>query len=391
MDNFDDTLSPFDLAMGGANKLNPSAAFDGPVKQRRMNDPLCLIFLLATWGIASWVGFWSITNGNYDTLVHPADYKGRLCGVDADSSGQVLPAYWHPVDALSNGVCIAECPTVSNLEPSTRSDLICKEEDDLLAMDGCASGGTISDDPSVLVTCGGCMFEMGSTSMNDYCNPTAIAPIIKKVNEVAEGQGQDPLDNWDSFEYTSYLQRFMRDLRTGFPIVGGAGFGGAAVFGMLYLILFRFPRCIGPTIWASAVLVPATLGGAGALLFFLANDYELDQSGLHSNFKVLTVKILSYTAWAVSGLVLFSIVIMRTQISKAISISKAASRAMREVSFTPVLAIMQIMAYAITIGVLSFWFLMIASSRKFTNESETVFGYELSYTSQAYSVLTHYM
>ena len=388
---FHETFNPFDLANGAANKLDPPAGFDGPVRTRRVTDPLCLIILLATWGVTIWIGVWSIQNGDIDVLVHPADYKGRLCGVDKDSSGQVLPAFWHPVDTVSNGICVDECPSQSNLEPASIDDLVCKENDDLLAIVGCSSDETVSNDPSVLVTCGGCMYEIGSHSLNGHCTPMSITPIISKVNGEAEAQGLDTSETFQNFENRFYIKTLMRDLRTSFPIVSGMGFGGSIFLGLICLVLFRFSCCIAPLIWISAGLVPLVLGGAGTLLFFLANDYELDQTGLHSNFKVLVVKVLAYGTWALSGIMLFVVVIMKTQIRHAISISKAASFAIKEVTFVFTVAIAQTFAFTLLVGSLAFWMLMLASSKTFTMESSNMFGYEISHISQSYSVLANYM
>jgi len=391
METPEDSLSPFDLAMGAANKVDPNPDFDGPVRNRRFTDPFCLIFLLVTWGITSWIGVWSIQNGKYDTLSHPVDYKGRVCGVDKGLNGQVLPSFWHPVDALSNGVCVDDCPTSSNFAPNSRSELFCKDDEDLLTMQGCTQSGTVLIDLSLLVTCGGCTFQTESKSLNGYCNPLSASSIIDKVNEAAVNQGMEALDEWKNFKYASYIQRLMRDLIISFPIIGGAGVGGAAFLGLLFLLMARCPSCIAPLTWISAVLAPAALGGGGTFLFFLADAYALDQSGMHSSFKATFVLILAYAIWSLAGVVLFSIVIMRKEICNAISIAKAASRAIREITFVPLFAIGLTVAYALMIGVLTFWFLMLAASRSSTETVTTVFGFELTYTAQEHPILAHYM
>lgn len=235
------------------------------------------------------------------------------------------------------------------------------------------------------------MYEIGSHSLNGHCTPMSITPIISKVNGEAEAQGLDTSETFQNFENRFYIKTLMRDLRTSFPIVSGVGFGGSIFLGLICLVLFRFSCCIAPLIWISAGLVPLVLGGAGTLLFFLANDYELDQTGLHSNFKVLVVKVLAYGTWALSGIMLFVVVIMKTQIRHAISISKAASFAIKEVTFVFTVAIAQTFAFTLLVGSLAFWMLMLASSKTFTMESSNMFGYEISHISQSYSVLANYM
>lgn len=391
-DGFNDTaLSPFDLVNGAANKLDPPAGFDGPVRTRRITDPLCLLILFSMWGITTWIGVWSIENGNIDALIHPADYKGRLCGIDEDSNGTTLPSHWHPVDIASNGVCLEECPPESILEPTSINDLICKEDDDILQIEGCAKDGTLSNDPSVLVTCGGCMYQIGSSALNFHCTPVFITPLVSKVNGEAKLQGLDTTDAFQNFDYASYTQRLIRDLRSSYPVVFGIGCGGTILIGALFLLLIRYSSLIGPLIWTSAGVGPLVLGGAGTLLFFLSNDYSLDDTGLHSNFGALFTKIVAYTLWALTGITLCSLVIMKEKISQAISVSKAVSRAVNEMPLVFVVAISQTIAFILLIGSLSYWMLLLAAPKTFDAETSTIFGNEVSHISQAHPVLVYYM
>jgi len=401
MDNLDEEvivegLTPFDVAMGGAKKISPPADFDGPVRSRRITDPLCLLFLFATWGVGTWIGAFNLQTGNYDVVVHPVDYRGRICGIDKDSDGKVLPKYWHPVDIFSNGVCVAECPTESNLVPTSKSDLICKDEYDLLAPDntpplglvGCSSNGVISDDPDALVACGGCMYRGGGVkNVSDYCIPSAVTPIIAKIVELAESKSMGAsgnwtdfeysLEDWNSFEFATPIQRLVKDLRTVFPIFAGVGIGGTFLLGMLYIVAFLFPTCIAPAVWLSAGLIPAACGGGGALLFFLANDYKLDESGLHTDGEALFLNILAYTAWTLCGLVIIFLIRYARKINLGISMAKVASVGMRRVEMITVFAFVQFLLYAIVLGIFLLWFLMIAATEDFVWSQGKAFGNRL--------------
>lgn len=82
-----------------------------PKSDRRITDPLSILFLLSAWGYFIFIGVWSVRNGNPDAILHPHDYKGRLCGVSRGRNGKVLPPIWAPVDVLGNGVCVDACPS----------------------------------------------------------------------------------------------------------------------------------------------------------------------------------------------------------------------------------------------------------------------------------------
>lgn len=118
-------LSNFDRENGAENPISPPPDFDGPTKSRRITDPLCLLVLLGSWGITSWIGVWSIQNGNYDSFMHPIDYKGRVCGVDTDSSGNLLPKQWHAVDYSTLKVVIQMEPCQTILMYSSHVGGVC--------------------------------------------------------------------------------------------------------------------------------------------------------------------------------------------------------------------------------------------------------------------------
>ncbi len=393
-DNNEPNFSPFDLANGALDKISPPPDFDGPVtnRNRRVTDPLCLIVLLGIWGVATWMGIWTLSAGNYNTFVHQVDYKGRICGLsiieDETSGNVVLPSLLHIVDTLSNGVCVHECPTSSNLEPTTRTDLICKDDNDLLLMTSCLDNGSISNDPNTLITCGGCMYSMGTKQVKNQCLPQSANDVITKVNQVAEGKGLQPLAGWTNFK-DSYITIFMNDLQTGFPIVAGA-FGGSALLGLLVLVLFLIPNVISFTIWITAVLVPFAFGGGGAFLWFLSSKYAKDTSGLHSDFDSLLMFIFAIVMWTLSGISVVTLIIMRQKISLSIALTKAGTRAIREVRLSFLFPVVQVIAYAIFVGIIAVWLVFFSTTGLFVEKNETVFGSDIIFTTQQFTTFAHY-
>jgi len=390
MDNPEEFLSPFDIDNGAADKISPPPDFDGPVRKRRITDPLCFLVLAGMWGVATWLGVWTLQKGNYSLLVNPIDYKGRICGVDEGSNGVILPSKWHAVDQLSNGVCIDECPTEINLEPASRSDLICKDDVDLLLMAACLDGGAISDDPNVLVTCGGCMYSVGIKEMKHDCVPESVADVVNKFNVAAEALALDPLTDWTRFKLQSYITRFFKDMHTALSIVAGIGIGCTIFFSVLFLVLFMFPKCIPITVWVSAILVPLTLGGGGAFLFFLSSDYEEDQSGVHSEFKALAVKVLSFATWAIAGIFFIVLFILRQKINLAISITKAAVRAVREVRLCITFPFLQLVSFLFLFIAMVLYSALLATTGVMTTQTDAVFNNEVEFTAQEFTSFGHY-
>ena len=389
MQDPEECFSPFDVANGATNKLSPPPDFDGPTRHRRITDPLCLLMLLGVWGVSTWIGIWSVQKGDYSVFVHAVDYKGRICGFDKDENGDKLPTLLHPVDYLSNGICIDECPSKSNLEPTSISDLICKDKNDLLSMEGCLSGAEISSDPNTLVTCGGCMYAMGVKRIKNQCVPNSVGSVIDKVNEAAENQGLEPLTEWSRFNLQSYITRFFYDLHTSIYVLLG-GFGVSALIGLLTLFLHLFPNCIAITVWASAILVPVGFGGGGAFLWFSSSTYENDQFGIHSELKTVMVKFLTYAMWSFAGILLGSIIFLRQKITLSIALTKAGTRAIREIKKCVLFPILQFVFYTIFLGTMAVWFIYFSTTGVFVEETKTILGNDITYTVQKFTTLGHY-
>lgn len=389
----EESFSAFDLANGAADKISPPPDFDGPVRNRRITDPLCFLVLLAVWGVTAWLGVWALQTGDFKEFVHPIDYKGRVCGFDKDGSGNELPSLWHPVDFLSNGICVDACPSAINLEPTNKSDLICKDDEDLLQMEGCLSGSDISSDPNVLVTCGGCMYSMGIDQKKYDCIPSNVGEVIDAVNVAAEAQGLDPLNEWSTFRLQSYMtmltEVLMKDLDTSFYVVAG-GLGGSALLGLCFLLLFLVPKCIPFTVWASAVLVPCAFGGGGTFFWFLSSTYEKDQSGVHSDLKALIMYILAITFWSISGIALISIILLRTKLNLTIALTKAGTRAIREVKRCVLLPIFQFVVYAMFLATMALLVVYFVTTADLVEKTESLFGNEVTYTTRKFPHLSHY-
>ena len=380
-------LTQFDMDMGGAEKLSPPAGFKGPPEksQRRITDLLCLITFLGTWGFATYIGIWSLQDGNFDTLVHNPDYRGRLCGIDLDSYGNPLPSKLHTVDLLSNGICVYECPSKSVLNPVSSSELMCKEIIDLEQMPQCLRNGTLSEDPEILLTCGGCFYQMETIEIKGRCEPKTFEPVMSQLNKVAENLGFEPLPlNWMSKNTNSYLKRLLTDLYESRFIIAFAGFGGSILLSIFALSVLRHQLTLKIAVWISALFFPITLASIGVVMHFILRSYRTHPTKLHSDTKIIILQIFTYLIWIFSGLIMCTVIYMRNRINLAISITKVAVRAISDVKHSILFPFIQFGCYAIFLFVWGLWLLLAISTGKKMNHQETVFGSTIEYTMYKY-------
>jgi len=337
--------------------------------------------------------------------MHPADYKGRLCGVDRDVNGTVLPSQWHVVDLVQSGVCVDGCFEEGevDLNPKNGTDLVCKEDADVKLMEGCLGddGVSLSDDPDVLVTCGGCMYRSGTVEVLNHCLSNSYTDVVDKVNQAATKRGLEPSTNNDGdtnysntkIRMASYIRRFLQDMYTAVYIVGGVGIGGSASLGLLLLVLLRYKKCIAGVFCFSAVMVPLGLGGGGVLMWFLTYDYELTTTnGLHSDSKIFCVRALGYVLWIGAALSLLFVVFRRRVVVVDILITKAAARSVREVRFSLLFPLVQLVGYVLLLGALGTWFVFLSTVGSFVEVSTEVFvgSSEITTVVWEYSSKTHY-
>ena len=357
--------------------------FGGPVKRRGFTDVFFLVLLLSTWAITSWIGVDSIRNVDFDTVRNPIDNNGRICGVDKDSEGNTLGGYWYPVDSQNNGICVDECPSEDSFSPTSRTDLICKDNQDILNMEGCNSNGILLDtNVNVMVTCGACMFKTKAIKFNRYCNPVSISPLMDTFNEAVIGSANEEIAQWRNFVFAFFIDKVVKDLIVAAKVVGGVGFGGSFVLGLVFVFFFMCPCAIGPLVWMSNLLSATVFSGIGALFLFLADEYEKDEGGKYTKTEALFVLVLAYASWIVGGRILLSTLCMRKEIGNFIGLAKVASVAIKDATFSPFLAIASSISYLIVICAFTLWLVAIAVSKESKEEAGSAFGFEMTYTKE---------
>jgi len=116
-----------------------------------------------------------------------------------------FPHQWYNKDVLLNGVCIDGCANETDFDPANSVALVCKEDTDLLAINRCVEDSFISNHTDTFITCGGCMYKMGTDKVLSHCLPDSLTDVTKRVNQVAEGRGLDTMSGWNTIKLTSYI------------------------------------------------------------------------------------------------------------------------------------------------------------------------------------------
>ena len=387
-------LTTFDLDMGADEPIKaPSPNFGGPVPKsdRRITDPLSILFLLSAWAYFIFIGVWSVRNGNPDAILHPHDYKGRLCGVSRGSDGKVLPPRWVPVDVLGNGMCIDECPAKNNFVPSDRLDLNCKDSADLLEIEAClGDDGEIGDDPNMLIACGGCMFQLETipSKSNYFCQPKSTMGGLDEINTATAMAGRsDFLVEYKLYQNMPPLWRYVQGAISSKHFILGLGLGGALFLGIAYMFLLQIPCTIAPTIWMSTFLVPIIFSCGGYLFYTMAQEYDLDYSpGVQGLTKPKAIKFLAICIWVVSGIIVGLVARLRQRIQHTISIARAAAEATKDVKETLVSPIIQFLGFMMFLLPWACFLVYLASTGKAVEQTSEIFGgIEITFTSYEYS------
>ncbi|CAH0722355.1 unnamed protein product, partial [Brenthis ino] len=129
--------------------------FNGPTRNRSCTDIVWLIIFILFLGVWGYVGYYSMTKGNFEKLLAPIDSKGRRCGMDSGLEDKKYLLFFNIVKCLSPGtpitgcpttqVCVSQCPSQTVLiekelrvNPSSfeelRKDMVCNDEVNMQTM-----------------------------------------------------------------------------------------------------------------------------------------------------------------------------------------------------------------------------------------------------------------
>lgn len=261
-------------------------------------------------------------------------------------NGQLLPPYYIPVDILGNGICVSECPQESILRPANRSQMLCKEEKDLIGMLGCSFDGVVTENLDMLVICGGCMFQTRTFKAMDFCIPNSLSDVFTQIDQAANATGFDPMHQLNVPHYIPYIERFINDVWINRQTVLIFGLGGSVVAGFLFLFLLRIPGLAASLVWGAAMLTPAALFFGAYWCRRTAALNRLDPMEIpQSESMTQFIQYLSYILFAIAVFFLMCLAFLRRRIMLAISITKAATKAVTAFPMSVFYPIIQMLGY----------------------------------------------
>eukprot|EP00521_Asterionellopsis_glacialis_P008273 CAMPEP_0195282694 /NCGR_PEP_ID=MMETSP0707-20130614/1480_1 /TAXON_ID=33640 /ORGANISM="Asterionellopsis glacialis, Strain CCMP134" /LENGTH=664 /DNA_ID=CAMNT_0040341715 /DNA_START=376 /DNA_END=2370 /DNA_ORIENTATION=- len=343
------------------DKLVAPPDFDGPTGDRRCTDVLCSILLLIAWGAMTAVGVYSITNGDYRVVLHPLDYDGNICGTDFGDIDMTEYPYLLYINSYTGGVCVRECPNLSNYSQAGVSDNL--------------------TDVRTLITYDGIYQLEGAELAPDFVQMANYSTSNDRINCINEQNGKDMCypdgtveSSWESegiskgFGWAYYvgdtypwLQRcyltdeaeqriselvqanttmsfvdagydfwndLYADLWTARSYVLGCGFGLGVGISFIYITLLRFPCLLNMVVWGSIFATVGIFIAAGYYTTEQAKTWDAEVPQVWEDESITAARILGYVLWVLAGIFAFLMICLRKQIQLAIGCVRQASRAL---------------------------------------------------------------
>mmetsp|Transcript_8524 Transcript_8524/g.13090 ORF Transcript_8524/g.13090 Transcript_8524/m.13090 type:complete len:646 (+) Transcript_8524:171-2108(+) len=329
-------------------KLEHSADFAGPCEKRKCTDILFLLLIIACWVAMTFLGFVvtgaipsdTLDAGNPERLINGIDYEGNICGVDSGVKSKskiyYLPAVGTTVSIA--GVCIDSCPSTQDT-----STFICKYN--------------VSDELTTLeyyqeVSSGNCMYQEPTTDIFNYCIydtllDAAESAAYQTLEEVMSSFNMSSANvSLSSDDSSDWFDDFTADIYTGKYVIFGFGIGVALVIGFVYLFLLRIPGVLFMLTWGIIFSILFLLLIGGVLCYTTASDWADDSS--HTTTEANSLKYFSYFLFALTGVWLLLMLVLRKRIQLALKITKEASKAVASMKLLLIWPVIQ------TLGVLCF-------------------------------------
>jgi len=285
------------------------------------------------------------------------------------------------VDILGNGVCIHKCPLENIFQPSNRSQLICKDHQDLTGMLGCSFEGKIVEDVNQLVVCGGCMFQADSFAAMDFCIPKVIPVLLQQVDYAANATGFDPLHQLYVPHLVPFMEKFVTDIWTARHVVLGLGLAGSLVLGFLFLLILRMPGFASILVWGAAIVTPVSFVFGGIYCRQLLTVHEQRGDDRYMKF----FQFLSYLFYFIAAIIACVLVFLRRRIMLAISITKVAAKSVMAFPLSIFYPFFQLFGYLLLVLPWTVFMMFLAGTGKHVEKTQEIFSYEISYTSYEYT------
>lgn len=366
--------------------LRAPRGFDGPIKDgRHCTDILCLLLLAFCWGIMTWIGVYSINHGDYRYILYPLDYDGNVCGTNFSNTDMTEYPYLLYVNIWTGGVCVDQCPSLSNLTSDGLTDMY-----SLITYDGIwqiSDKSKVELDPNFIGVADYSASEDVIQCTDDLCFPnpdsiedswtstginkgrsyayyigdtyellnrcvltTAAEKRIQNLTGAVSAE-ETVLDaalssiEWlTSVEFggssTAFFTNLYADLWTSRFYILGFGFGCSLLVSLIYMVLLRIPCLLTLVVWSSILSIIGLFGVAGYFAYDKAQRWEEEDPPTVSDERIRTTTITSYVLFGIAALLTLIGCCVRSQIQLAIGCVRQAGKAVHSmilILFVPVL------------------------------------------------------
>ncbi|CAH0722356.1 unnamed protein product, partial [Brenthis ino] len=334
--------------------------FNGPTRNRSCTDIVWLIIFILFLGVWGYVGYYSMTKGNFEKLLAPIDSKGRRCGMDSGLEDKKYLLFFNIVKCLSPGtpitgcpttqVCVSQCPSQTVLiekelrvNPSSfeelRKDMVCNDEVNMQTMTYAQALQYIQEEK-----CASFILQSQPVLGRCFINVTAVMDVLEDLSNgtlgLAEEQVVEQLSNLVKFNQLS--SQIVQDLVQSRWYMAGA-LVAVVVLCFIYILLIRW--VVTPVVWISIAGLFALLGFTMYVCYKNYAYYKANPVSLHqtTNLKGFAESIFAKSeTWlfilivvAVVLLILFLVVIfLRNRITIAIALIREGSKAVTDIKST---------------------------------------------------------
>jgi len=319
------------------------------------------------------LGIYGMQNGDLRRIVYPLDFDGNVCGTDLGEINMTEYPYLYYVNDYSGGVCVKECPHLTNLtDPFT-----------LVTYDGLYQ--VEGFDPNVAANISVADYSSSNNTLDcsntlcypDYNDPTSSLTSIgvnqgkgfayyaldtyevlwrcvfreeatDKLDAIVAPNGsnltEDLINQATQNEHIkkgySISQNLTNDLWISRYYILALGFGAPIVIGFIYAFLLRIPCVLAVMVWFS---VFATIGIVFAGAWYAgetASQWKAADPPVYNEDEIKAATYASYALYGVGGILVLLFLFMRKRIQLAMGCVKEASKAIMKmpmIIFFPVI------------------------------------------------------
>lgn len=358
-------------------------------KKRGCTDVLCLLLLWLSWAATTIVGLIAlgvITDprlpaGNPVRLASPMDYDGRICGYGEGVTNR--PYGYYLLDRTA--VCVSNCPTANNY-----TSFVCKDDYQKAANKHVAVGFYYTSMQR-------CMYKLQTKPVINRCLPDIVVSAASSAGANAAtqyaGSGNVTTGSYSAGGDSTWFQGFLSDVWSIRGFIFGFGLGFSTVVAFAYTYFLRLPGLLFVLIWSILLSVLGVLVTGAVLLFLMSQDWKVDQ--IHTKTAAQIAEYASYAIFALCGLYLCLLLVIRSRVALAIGVVKEAAKALATMPLLIVMPIIQVIGMIIYLVPWTIYVLYLASSGEVvqkvgTYTSATGVSYSYNYRQFVYTDNTKY-